>query len=328
LLAGLLDALDETHEEAAATLLRPVRIWTARGEEEPVSLLSVGHAAFAYRAEGGRIGLALNDARGAAVFRWSEDLDGTERALVEDAIRQMEAGAAARVVLPVDVSGRLGGLSDAGQRGLWPRLRAGGPVMIPLAVVALLALVLMTERAWWLFLRNRMDEARIGRALGALRAGEFGEAERLLARPAGGRGLVARVLAAGLDQRTAGVQAVEDGVQEQLLEELPRLDRFMGGLAMLAAVAPLLGLLGTVTGIIHTFGVIRALGNANPELMAGGISEALVTTAAGLVIAIPILLAHSLLRGRTERLIAAAEQHGAAMLNALARRGAPSVRER
>jgi biopolymer transport protein ExbB len=92
----------------------------------------------------------------------------------------------------------------------------------------------------------------------------------------------------------------------------------MGGIAILAAVAPLLGLLGTVTGIIETFGVIRAFGNANPSLMAGGISEALVTTAAGLIIAVPILLLHGLLSGRVDRIVGNAEKHAANLLAVLA----------
>ena len=71
-----------------------------------------------------------------------------------------------------------------------------------------------------------------------------------------------------------------DGFRERRIDLL--------GLAILAAIAPLLGLLGTVTGIIQTFGVLEAFGNANPSLMSGGISEALVTTATGLVIALPI----------------------------------------
>jgi biopolymer transport protein ExbB len=131
-------------------------------------------------------------------------------------------------------------------------------------------------------------------------------------------GAIGRVLGACLKRRDRGQRAMEDSIQEQLLQELPRLGRFMGGIAILAAIAPLLGLLGTVTGIIQTFGVIRAFGNANPSLMAGGISEALITTAAGLIIAIPILVVHSLLRGRADRIIADAERYAASLLTLLA----------
>ena len=115
------------------------------------------------------------------------------------------------------------------------------------------------------------------------------------------------------------------GIQATLLGELPSLQRFLRGLAILAAVAPLLGLLGTVTGIIQTFAVLRAFGNANPSLMAGGISEALVTTVGGLVIAVPILLLHSLLNGRSDHLLASAEKHAARVLDQLAHEARPPL---
>src|SRR5690606_36340140 len=145
----------------------------------------------------------------------------------------------------------------------------------------------------------------------AARAGNFDQALSLAMQK---RGAVGRVLAACLGRRQLGQRAMEDAIQEQLLQELPRLQRFMGSLATLAGIAPLLGLLGTVTGIIQTFSVIRSFGNANPALMAGGISEALITTARGLMIAVPVVICHSILRGRSDRILADAERNGASLL--------------
>jgi len=108
---------------------------------------------------------------------------------------------------------------------------------------------------------------------------------------------------------------MEDSVQEAVLHELPGLERFLSALAILAGVAPLLGLLGTVTGMIATFNAITVFGSGEPRLMAGGISEALLTTAAGLIIAIPILFIHSILSGRVEGLIADMERFSATLLN-------------
>ena len=186
--------------------------------------------------------------------------------------------------------------------------------MIPIIALAVLALLLMIERLFTLYVRNRGDDRSVARILTAARAGNLAEANAAASKVSGTAG---RVLAACLARRAAGQHAMEDAIQEQLLHELPRLQRFLGALAVLAAVEPLLGLLGTVTGIIQTFGVIQAFGNANPALMAGGISEALITTAAGLIIAIPILLIHSMLRGRVDRIVADAEKHAATLLNLL-----------
>jgi biopolymer transport protein ExbB len=113
---------------------------------------------------------------------------------------------------------------------------------------------------------------------------------------------------------------MEDAVQEAVLHELPRLERFLPTIAILASVAPLLGLLGTVTGMILTFEMIATLGSGNPRIMAGGISQALITTASGLVVAIPILLTHSFLAARVDRLIADMERFAAMLLNLLRQR--------
>ncbi len=112
---------------------------------------------------------------------------------------------------------------------------------------------------------------------------------------------------------------MEDGIEEQMLHELPRLQRFLGGIAVIGTVAPLVGLLGTITGIIKTFAVIRIHQDPSSSLLAGGISEALITTAAGLIIAIPVLLLHSLLSGQVERIISDTEEYAARLLNTLNR---------
>jgi biopolymer transport protein ExbB len=94
---------------------------------------------------------------------------------------------------------------------------------------------------------------------------------------------------------------------------------------MLSAVAPMLGLLGTVTGIIATFDMITVVGGGKPRLLAGGISEALITTATGLAIAIPGLLAHSFLSSRIEGLIADAERFAASLSNILKQKQSESA---
>jgi biopolymer transport protein ExbB len=106
-----------------------------------------------------------------------------------------------------------------------------------------------------------------------------------------------------------------------MLRELPRLERFITPLKVLAAVAPLLGLLGTVTGMIKTFQVITVFGTGDPRLMAGGISEALVTTQLGLMVAIPVLVAAGLLARRAQRIAGDMEEKAVALSAALIRQG-------
>ncbi|NMD36131.1 MAG: MotA/TolQ/ExbB proton channel family protein, partial [Planctomycetes bacterium] len=110
-------------------------------------------------------------------------------------------------------------------------------------------------------------------------------------------------------------KGMEEAVLAAVLKETPALERFLAMLAVLAGVAPLLGLLGTVMGMIATFDVIRVFGSGEPGLMAGGISEALVATATGLVIAIPILVFHSVFAGRADRILADVQRHGSSLVD-------------
>jgi biopolymer transport protein ExbB len=110
-------------------------------------------------------------------------------------------------------------------------------------------------------------------------------------------------------QETTLLEKAEMLVEKTLLEEAARLERFNSVVKLLAAVAPLLGLLGTVTGMIETFQSITLLGTSDPKLMAGGISQALITTVMGLCVAIPLLFAHSYISAKSRQLIELIQQH-------------------
>lgn len=312
---SILEELDQAHDAASKVTVRTESIHTADGHREAVKLLAIGHARFVYETvEEGRIGIALSSPQDASGFRWSETLDENSRRWAREAIAAVEAGRKGVISPPIDPTGRLQPASLVKENGLTDQFRAGGPVMYPLAGIAVVALLLVLERVAVLFFGNRNPERVVREALADCRAGRI---EQAMIRCENAPGTVCRVLAACLRRYPFGVRAMEDGIQEQLLHEQPRLQRSQHGLAVLATVAPLLGLLGTVTGIIDTFGVIRAFGNANPALMAGGISEALITTAAGLIIAVPILIIHGVLRGRADGILADAERHAATLLMTL-----------
>ncbi len=109
-------------------------------------------------------------------------------------------------------------------------------------------------------------------------------------------------------------EALEARLDEAVLAELPRLERGQPLVKLLAAVAPLLGLLGTVTGMSVTFQAITVFGTGDPQLMAGGISQALVTTVLGLITAVPLLFAHTALAGRSRHLAGLVEGQASAAL--------------
>ena len=331
----LLSLVDQTHRRATRLHLRQTKVWTAEGKHKTADLLSAGHVGFAYRThDEGQVAIALASPTKASGYRWQEAMPRAAEQAIHQTIKQIkqqqsagdkdtagvkanaEGGAgSAYAMMPVDVTQRLTAEAVDGDDGWLASLRQGGVIMWPLIAVAGFGVLLVLERAVSLYLTNGHNARRTRQVLAAARDGQY---DMALSRLGQARGTVARTLKACLERRAGGQHAMEDAIQEQLLHETPRLHCGLGGIAILAAIAPLLGLLGTVTGIIETFGVIRAFGQTDPGLMAGGISEALVTTASGLVIAIPLLLAHAVLRGRGDRIIAEAEKHAATLLNVLA----------
>ena len=128
---------------------------------------------------------------------------------------------------------------------------------------------------------------------------------------------LARAISAGLEFKDRNREDMENALQEAILREIPPLEKFLSTLGMLAAIAPLLGLLGTVTGMINTFHVITFYGTSDPRMMSGGISEALVTTMLGLSVAIPIMLCHTILSRKVETMISTMEEKAVAFVNAV-----------
>lgn len=129
---------------------------------------------------------------------------------------------------------------------------------------------------------------------------------------------LARVWAAYQANQATDVDTLELKLDDAILKEMPPLERGLGLLKLLAGVAPLLGLLGTVTGMILTFQAITLFGTGDPKLMAGGISQALVTTVLGLVVAIPILLLHAAATARSREVVQILEEQSAGLIAAFA----------
>ncbi|MDF1661901.1 MAG: MotA/TolQ/ExbB proton channel family protein [Planctomycetota bacterium] len=312
---ALLQIFDTAHSRACKIEVRKERLFTANGVEEEVELLSIGSVSFAYKSlDGSRMGLALGSPEEASGYRWVEQLTPELRSQFNAVFAKLK-NPQGPIAIPLDVSRRLRINALLDKKDIVSQLEAGGWVMVPLTLIAILAFLLIVERQF-VFLLQGTSSKTIQEAFKLCETGDFEKAKQMLA---DSKGLVARVLSACLERRIGGQEAMENAIQERLLYELPKLQKRLGGISVLGAIAPLLGLLGTVTGIIQTFGVIKVFGNANPGLMAGGISEALITTATGLVIAIPILLLHSALNGRMDRLISDAEKYAATLLNILAR---------
>ncbi len=216
---------------------------------------------------------------------------------------------------PVDVS-HGGALSQLVHRlSLWEQLPKGGPIMLPIGAIGILGFLLILERSLF-FLRKRCDGDGLLQTVAGLASARQWEACREAVARFRGRP-VAEVLASGLDCRDLSREDMESALQETILKEMPATERFLSTLAMLAAIAPLLGLLGTVTGMINLFHMITQYGNSDPRMMSGGISEALLTTMLGLAVAIPLLFAHTLLSRKADNLIDQMEEKAVTVINIL-----------
>jgi len=329
-LATLKESLDQDTFDAmvpsvfglAESLLnesRTAAIYTAdvldpQGQRQRVRLLRVGQSMFTYHIPGtSRTAIAISDPYQQGGFRWYERLsEGMQQAIVE-AMNQAEHREGI-YALPLDVTGTMTAATDLSSKSLEGRFRSGGIVMFPLAIVAVWLAVLVVERLFILLRESRHSLQFCEQILGLCSDGDFEKAEHLANKR---KGIVSRILRVCLANRHRPPSVLDDAIQEAFLHELPRLERFLPSIRMLSSVAPMLGLLGTVTGIIATFDMITVVGGGKPRLLAGGISEALITTATGLSIAIPGLLAHSFLSSRIEGLIADAERFAASLSNVL-----------
>ncbi|MCM2679823.1 MotA/TolQ/ExbB proton channel family protein [Echinimonas agarilytica] len=125
-----------------------------------------------------------------------------------------------------------------------------------------------------------------------------------------------RILKVGQENKDADVETLELKLDEAVLRELPKIERGVSLIKIFAAIAPLLGLLGTVTGMIGTFQSITLFGTGDPKIMAGSISMALVTTAQGLIAALPLILAHSLAAGRAKTILSTLDERSAGIVAA------------
>lgn len=125
-----------------------------------------------------------------------------------------------------------------------------------------------------------------------------------------------RVLSVYSDNKNDDIETLELKLDEAILKEMPQLEKWQNSIKILAAVAPLMGLLGTVTGMIQTFQSITLFGTGDPKLMAGGISQALVTTVEGLVVAIPLVLLHAIVASRSKELVQILEEQSAGIIAA------------
>lgn len=180
---------------------------------------------------------------------------------------------------------------------MWEIVRAGGLFMWPIILCSVIAVAIVLERLWTLQERRVVPPELTRRVWQLVEAGQINDkviAALELNSPMG------KLLATGLSNRHRPREILMEHLEDAGRHAVHDLERFLNTLGTIAGVTPLLGLLGTVMGIIKAFNAISLGGMGDPRQLSGGISEALITTAAGLCVAIPSLIAYRYLRGRVD----------------------------
>lgn len=184
-------------------------------------------------------------------------------------------------------------------------LKPGGIVMFPLLLCSVLALAIIIERFWTLRVSRLAPKSLVQDLWASIRKKELNARKIKELKEMAPLG---RVLAAGLINAKHGRDIMKESIQEEASHVVHEMERFLTALGTIAVITPLLGLLGTVIGMIKVFAQLQLEGAGNAAALAGGISEALITTAAGMTIAIPALIFHRYFLRRVDEIVVDMEQ--------------------
>jgi biopolymer transport protein ExbB len=201
---------------------------------------------------------------------------------------------------------------------LWQIFLAGGPVMWPILLCSIFAMAIALEKFWYLHKITIDTQEFLKRILEKMKHHQTKEALQICD---GSQSPVANILKAGILKYDRPRPQIIEAIEDASLYEIPRLEKNLTALATIAHIAPLLGLLGTVTGMVRCFQTIQAKATSfhpvSPGDLAGGIWEALLTTVAGLIVAIPTFVAYNYLASRINHFILEMEKASTELVNFL-----------
>ncbi|MGD8834668.1 MAG: MotA/TolQ/ExbB proton channel family protein [Desulfobacteraceae bacterium] len=267
-------------------------------------IVRVGRFTTYYRMKDGKVGFLLPDATGEKLVAITGEVPYSIRKRISAFIDgKSDIG-------PIDPSagGSFAKLTEKVDLRDW--LESGGVFMYAILAVGVLGIVLGVERLISLGTKARASDKVMEKIKGMISSGSWQDARDFCQK---NKRVPTCQMIDGVIEHTGHKEDVlENALQEAILKHTPKLERGLTTLALLAAVAPLLGLLGTVTGMITTFKVITEVGTGDPGMMAGGISEALLTTQFGLMVAVPIMFIHHFFQRKVERILGDMQEKGTA----------------
>ncbi len=196
-------------------------------------------------------------------------------------------------------------------------VKSGGLLMAPIILCAIIAMGIILERYWTLQSKKVIPEDLTSKVWGWVEKDALDQQQIQTLHQGSPLG---QILAAGLINRDRERVIMKDSIEDTGRHVVHEMERYLDTLGTIAAVTPLLGLLGTVIGMVKVFTAITTHGVGNPTVLAGGIAEALITTAAGLTVAIPALIGYRYYRNKIDTLVVEMEKEAIKLVEALHRR--------
>ncbi len=197
-------------------------------------------------------------------------------------------------------------------------VKSGGWLMLPIILCSIISISIIAERFWSLRKDKVLPKHLVAEVWNRVKQGTFKKADM---DALGNDSALGRILVAGLLCRGQGRERIKESIEDRGREVVHELERFLDTLGTIAAISPLLGLLGTVIGMISVFSAITTHGVGNPAVLANGISQAMITTAAGLSTAIPSLVFYRYFSRRVDSIVVEMEREAIKMVDVLHREG-------
>jgi biopolymer transport protein ExbB len=243
--------------------------------------------------------------------------EAAERPMTEEAAAPEPVDTTAAAIVPKAAAGGGPGAAPVSQSRLWEMLdwfNRGGPFMWPILFCTILAVTFIIERSFTLMRARTNARSLMSEILNAVRREGVAAGERVCEQA---RGPIAAIVFSGLRQASNGPEAVEKAIETAGAVEMSFLERGLIWLATISTLAPLLGFLGTVSGLIHSFDDIAATDKVSANLVAGKIAGALITTEAGLLVAILASLFHNFFLSQIDRFVIEMEESSSELVNTI-----------
>lgn len=314
---SLMEAFFQEMETSGTIVRRTGDFVAPDGRNATGDILRIGRFTTYFRMADGSVGFLTPEASGERLIAIQGEVPGGMQNDIRSYLDKESLD------LPVDPSGGGAAFAKFGSKqtfGEW--IDKGGILMWPILIVGMVAIILGIERLFTLLRKGKADDQIMEKINDLVNRNQWDDAREFCSSKS--RIPTCSMLDGVMEHIGTTQEVLENALTEGIMRQQPKLDRFLPTLSVLAAIAPLLGLLGTVTGMINTFQVITTVGTGDPRMMSGGISEALLTTQFGLMVAVPIMLLHHFLQRRVDRISSDMEEKGFAFIVTIMKSGGPA----